>query len=187
MTRQRGENTHPDHLWQGGGLSAVHNESFPRWAIDTDTDPLTTQVALSVGVPCQVGDVITNITFKSGATAAGTPTNWWFALYDTSGTLLDQTADQTTTAWAANTAQTVALGTPQLCTVEGIYWVAIMMKATDQVSLLGRSLGLAGASAGILSTHAVMAQTHGSSLTDTAPATITSATTVAAMPYCVLT
>jgi hypothetical protein len=51
----------------------------------------------SVAIPLEVGDVVTNLTFLSGATAAGTPTNYWFALYDTSATpaLIAQSADQT--------------------------------------------------------------------------------------------
>ena len=35
----------------------------------------------SLAVPIQAGEVITSITFRSGSTAAVTPTAWWFALY----------------------------------------------------------------------------------------------------------
>jgi hypothetical protein len=86
-----------DRLSVGGNLSA-----------------LTTQVMLSVALPLEAGDVVTNLTFVSGDTAAGTPANWWFALYDTAATpaKIAQTADQTSTAWAANTVKTVALSAP---------------------------------------------------------------------------
>ena len=45
-----------------------------------DLAALTTQVMTSVVLPLQTGALVTNLTFISGATAAGTPTNWWFAL-----------------------------------------------------------------------------------------------------------
>lgn len=174
---------------RNGSPAGLMRESFPRWACTTDLTAPTTQVMTSVAVPLQAGDIITSITFKSGATAAGSPTNWWFALYSSAETpaLLAQTADQTSTAWAANTAKTVALATPQLITAPGIYYAAFMMKASTVTSLVGRTLALAGASTGSITGQKVLAQTSGSSLTATAPATITSATTSALVPYVVLT
>ena len=153
---------------------------------NADTDPLTTQVMLSVAVPLQPGALISNITFKSGATAADTPTNWWFALYDTAGALMSQSADQLTAAWAANTVKTLALATPQRITTPGVYYAGIMVKATDLPSLIGKTVGIAGASASILSSK-VLAQTSGSALTGTAPATIATPTTIANVPFVVLT
>ena len=191
MTRQNGDPISPEYLFEGSpsqASSSPHTSPFPKWACDADTDVLATGVMLSVAVPLQAGDTITNITFKSGATAAGTPLNYWFALYDNSSTpaLLAQTDDQTTTAWAANTVKTLALQTAQVVSTAGIYYAAVMMKATDQVSLIGKTLGIAGASASILSDK-VLCQSSGSTLTDTAPSTITSGTALAAMPWCVLT
>lgn len=169
-----------------GSPSGLRAQSIRALDVDTDLDPLTTQVALHVAVPLQVGDLVTNISFKSGATAADTPTNYWFALYDTDLALAGQTADQTSTAWAANTLKTLALTTPYRVTETGVHYASIMVKATDLPSLIGTSVALAGASASILSS-AILAQTSGSSLTDTAPATITSATTVATVPLAILT
>jgi hypothetical protein len=142
----------------------------------------------SVALPLQAGDVVTSLTFKSGATAAGTPTNWWFALYSSAATpaLLSQSADQTSTAWGANTVQTLALATPQLVTVAGVYYAAIMVKATTPPTLLGASVALAGAAASILSSK-VLAQTSGSSLAATAPTTIATPTTVATVPLVIAT
>lgn len=179
---------HPDFL-RNGSPSTILRESFPRWACTTDLTAPTTQVMTSVAVPLQAGDVITSITFKSGGTAADTPTNWWFALYSSASTpaLLAQTADQTSTAWAANTAKTVALATPQTITAAGVYYAAFMMKATAVTTLVGRTLGLAGASSGSVSGQKTLAQTSGSSLTDTAPATIATPTASALVPYVVLT
>lgn len=182
----RYDSTHnPDWLTEGSP-SGVRAQSLRQVDCTTDTDPLTTQVMLSVAVPVQTGDLISSITFKSGATAADTPTNWWFALYGTDGALLAQTADQTSTAWAANTVKTLALTTPKRITQAGVVYAAVMVKATDLPSLIGKTVGIAGAAASILGSK-VLAQTSGSALTDTAPATIATPTTVATVPFCVLT
>lgn len=171
-----------------GSPSGLRTQNLRSLDVSADTDPLTTQVMLSVAVPLQAGDLVTNITFKSGATAADTPTNYWFALYSSASTpaLLSQSADQTTAAWAANTVKTLALATPQRITSSGVYYASIMVKATDLPSLIGKSLGIAGASASILSSK-VIAQTSGSGLTTTAPSTITSGTAIPSVPMVVLT
>lgn len=153
-------------------------------ASDSGSVALTTQVMTSVPVKLAAGDVITNVSFVSGATAAGTPTNWWFALYDSQATpaLLAQTADQTSTAWAAFTVKTVALATVQTITKTGIYWVAIHVKATTVPTLLG-TVGVKP----IVTGERNLAQTSGSALTATAPATIATPTVANFVPYVVLT
>lgn len=179
----------PDWLMDGSP-SGMFRSTFPRRHIQSDVAAaLTTQVMLSAAIALNTGDTVTNLTFVSGATAAGTPTNWWFALYSSAATpaLLAQTADQTTTAWAANTAKTVALSTPQLISTSGIYYVAIMVKATTPPSLLCDVLGIAGAGGALISGQKPLAQTSGSSLTTTAPATIATPTGVVNVPYCVAT
>jgi hypothetical protein len=167
--------------------SGVYRESFDRRLINTDLAALTTQVMSSVAISLQAGDVVTNITFKSGATAAGTPTNWWFALYDDSATpaLLAQTADQLTAAWAANTAKTLALATAYTVNRPGIYYLGCMVKATTPPTLIGFT-SFAGGVGGVLSTDKALSVTSGSSLTTTAPATIATPTTVATVPYAVV-
>jgi hypothetical protein len=45
-------------------------------ASDTGSAPLTTQIMTAVPLALAAGDVITNLSFQAGATAAGTPTNW---------------------------------------------------------------------------------------------------------------
>lgn len=72
---------------------------------------LTTQVMLSTALPLVKSTVVTNLTFASATTAAGTPTNWWFALYDPAGAFISQSKDQFTTAWAANTVKSLPLTT----------------------------------------------------------------------------
>jgi hypothetical protein len=146
--------------------------------------PLTTQVMTSVPIFLTAGDVITSLSFRSGATAAGTPTNWWFALYSNAATpaLLAQTADQLTAAWAANTTMTKALATAQTISITGIYWATIMVKATTVPSLLG-SIAVPP----IVTGERNLAQTSGAALTGTAPGTIATPTVANFAPYVVLT
>jgi len=186
MSSRYGSNT-DEHWLRQGSPSGIRNQSIGLLDIDADlAAALTTQVMTCVAVPCQVGDLITNVSFTSGATAAGTPTNYWFALYDPSLNLLAQTADQLTAAWAASTPKKLPLTTAQRCTTSGIYYAAVMVKATTVPSLIGKNVVLAVAAGG-LDGSKVLAQTSGSALVGTAPATIATPTTVATLPLAILT
>lgn len=187
MTRQDGPYFDENYLRQGSPTNTTFAESIPRYAAVNDCAAAATGVMLSVGIPLQYGDVVTNLTFVSGGTAADTPLNWGFALYDTAGAKLAQTADQTTTAWAANTAKTKALATPQTITTPGIYYAAMWMKATAVVTLAGSTTQHAVVAGALGLSAVILAQTSGSTLTATAPSTITSATTVKEIPYVVAT
>ena len=151
---------------------------------DTGHPALATGVMTSVPIYLVAGDLVTNLSFVSGATAAGTPTNYWFALYsmDATPTLLAQTADQTSTAWAANTVKTLALATAYRVPKTGIYHAAIMVTATTPPSLLG-----AIAARTVVTGERNLSQSSGSALTTTAPATITSPTVKNFVPYVVAT
>jgi hypothetical protein len=78
-------NTYDPDWLLAGSPSGVFESSIHQESINADLAALTTQVMTSVAVPVQPGETITNITFQSGATAAGTPTNCWFALYSAAG------------------------------------------------------------------------------------------------------
>lgn len=169
--------------------STFFRANLPRFGLyDSASD--AGQVALAVGVITAVriklgsGDVITNISARSGATAANTPTNYWFALYSNASTpaLLSQSADQTSTAWAANTTKTLALAAPQTITAPGYYWVAIMVAGTGAPTLLG-GIGVAP----IVTGEANLSVSSGSGLTTTATATLASPTVKQFVPYVVLT
>lgn len=190
MTKKRGDAINKDYLLQGSPTNSTYVENFPRIHCNTNVSALTTQVMTSVAITLQAGDIVTNLTFRSATTAAGTPTNYWFALYSNASTpaLIAQTADQTSTAWAANTTKTLALSTAYQVTVTGVYYAAIMVKATTPPTLAGlTALQHADVSTGLLTTEKLLAVTSGSSLTTTAPATITSATAVTTVPYVVIT
>jgi uncharacterized membrane protein len=159
--------------------------NIPRVPLDAaDVGVLTTQVMTSVPIFLGAGETVTNLTFTSGATAAGTPTNWWFALYYTQATpaLLQQTADQTSGAWAANTTKTVALAAPVSITKSGFYWAAVMVKATTPPTLIGARFAPA-----LVTGERVLAQTSGSALAATAPATIATPTALTMAPLAAAT
>lgn len=174
---------------KNGQPSGVQRANLRREDVTGNLSALTTQVMLSVALPLEVGDLVTSLTFASATTAAGTPTNWWFALYSDASTpaLISQSADQTSGAWAANTAKTLALTTAYLVPKTAVYYAAIMVKATTVPTLAGLSIVNAAHAGALISGQKILAQTSGSGLTDTAPATITSATTVATVPYVVAT
>jgi hypothetical protein len=171
-----------------GSPSGVLRANLRRTECGGNLSALTTAVMTSVGIYLEAGDVVTNLTFCSATTAAGTPANWWFALYSTASTpaLLGQTADQVDAAWAANTPKTLALATPYTVVTTGIHYAAIMVKASTPPTLLGAALNV-NASGAVVSGQKVLAQTSGSGLTDTAPATIATPTTIASVPYVVVT
>lgn len=151
---------------------------------DTGQVALATGVMTSVPVYLAAGDVVTNLSFRSGATAAGTPTAWWFALYSNASipALLAQTADQATGAWAANTTKTLALATAQTVTVSGVYWAAVMVTATTPPTLMG-----SGVVAPIATGEKNLSQSSGSSLTTAAPTTIASPAVKQFAPFVAIT
>jgi hypothetical protein len=136
---------------------------------DTGNVALATGVMTSVPLFLVAGELVTNLSFISGATAAGTPTAWWFALYDTQATaaLIAQSADQTTTAWAANTVKTLALATAYRVVKTGLHWAAINVTATTPPTLIG-----AVGARPVVTGEGNVSQSSGSGLTTTAPATI---------------
>lgn len=148
---------------------AFHRANLPRIGLTDLTTALATGVMTSVPLDLEAGDTVTSLSVVVGATAAGTPTHFFLALYDTSATpaLLGQSADQTSTAMAADSVQTIALATPVKISKSGTYRVGIMSAAATPPSLLG-TLGAKP----ILTGQTALAQTSGSALTATAPATI---------------
>lgn len=189
MARQDFPLQSPEYLRQGSPDNRTFEESMPRWAAGANNAIGATGVAHATPIPLQAGEVVSNITFATATTAAGTPTAGFVALYSSAATpaLLAQSADFGNTARAANTAFTVALEESVLITEAGLYWVSICFAASTVPTLRGATLGHATLAGAMGVGLPVAAQSHGSSLTDTAPATITSGTTVATPIYYVLT
>lgn len=128
---------------------------------------------------------VTSITFMSATTAASVPLNQWFALFDDARGKLAVTADDTTTAWAANTAKTLTVtGGPFVTTYAGLYYVGLMVLATTVPTIA--CIGSMGAAT--FRTHpagGIPAAVADSSLTNPAscPATFTDVSSLTALPY----
>ena len=167
------------HLNSAGRPDVFHRANLGRVGLD-DVAALATGVMTSVDLWLNEGDLVTNLTFISAGTAAGTPTAYWFALYDPTSVLMAQTADQTTTAWAADTVKTLALATAQRITRSGKYKAAINVTASTPPSLVGT----VGAKP-VLTGEGNLSQFSGSGLTTTAPATIASPTFKRVVPLVV--
>ena len=182
MARQQGNRIDPDWLRLGSPTAVAGiNETYPHHLCGTDNAIGATGVAHATGIPLQAGDVVSNITFLVGGTAAVTPTAGFVALYSnaTVPALLGQSADFAATARAANTAFTVALTTAVTITADGLYYISIAFAAATIPTLRGISTGSAVAAGALGLSFKVLAQSHGSGLTGTAPATIATPTTVA--------
>jgi hypothetical protein len=151
-------------------------ETIPRLAVISSQAALTTQLAYFQAIPLLKGQVISKITFESGTTAAGTPTNQWFGLWSPARAQLALTADDTTTAWAANAEKQLTLSSPYTVPSDGLYYVSCMVKASTVPTLHGISSnattnGQSPVLAGTDSTH--------TGLTDPASAPSTAAITAA--------
>lgn len=168
------------YLNSAGRPDVFHRANLPRVGLD-DVAAAATGVMCSVALFLQEGDLVTNLTFISAGTAAGTPTNHFAALYSGAGALMAQSADKLTEAWAADTAKTFALAAQRI-TKSGIYYAALSVTATTVPTLVG-SVGAKP----FLTGEGNLAQTSGSSLTGTAPATIASPAFKRAVPLVIAT
>lgn len=155
---------------------AFHRANLPRLGL-ADIAIAATGVMLSVPIDLEAGDTVTSLSVVTAGTAAGTPTHYWLALYDPAGNLLSQTADQTSTALAADTVLTLALAAVQKLTKSGTYRVGISFTAGTVPTLLGTLCAK-----GALTGQPVLSQSSGSALGATAPATIATPTAVKSYP-----
>jgi len=177
-----------------GNLAQRSNAAYTGLNAVTDqAAALTTQVCTSVAVPVEVGDVITKITVLVGATAAGTPTNGFAALYSgiTVPALLGQATDITSNAIAASAGFTFTLASPVMVTTalapQGFIYVSVMSKATVVPSLASTALAAAVGYKWFPNSPLFFAATHGSALTNLAPATIVTPTAQTVVPLVFLT
>jgi hypothetical protein len=161
-----------------------YRSNLPRFPLDDVAEGLATGIMTAVPLWLRAGDTVTNLSFLSGATAGGTLTHWWFALYSNAATpaLLSQSADQVSAAWAADTWKTLALGTAQKIAASGIYWAACMVAATTVPSLIGTRAAKA-----LVTGETAIGQTSGSALTTTATATLATPTAARQVPLVVAT
>lgn len=135
------------HLNTGWAIISQFNESalkagaYETMARQIVADDLTTALASGTLVLVAAdlpGDLlVNNISFVSGSTAAATPTHQWFGLFDASLKCLAVTSDDTSTAWAANAAKTLAISGGFRTTYAGLHYIGVMVAATTVPSLAG--------------------------------------------------
>jgi hypothetical protein len=90
------------------------------------------------------GTVVNNISFWSATTAANTPTNQLFGLFDQNRNLLQSTSNNTTTAWASNSLKTLALTSSYTTTYSGLHYLGIMVTATTVPTIKGFTASTGG-------------------------------------------
>jgi len=159
----------------------------------TDGAALTTQVATAVAIPVEIGDVISKVTVLVGATAAGTPTNSFAALYSGLAVpaLLTQSVDGGAAAIAASGSFVFTLPAPVLVTAAnapfGYLYASVMVKATVAPTLASTTVATAVAYKWFPNSPLGLgALAHGAALTSTAPATITGQVAQAVTPLVTL-
>ena len=104
-------------------LTGCKAETFPRHLVPEVNTSLLSSGRLSLeAIAIMQGELLTSISFWSATTAAGTPTNQLFGLYDNNLNLLRSTNNDTTTAWAANTRKTLNLTSTFTTTYSGLYY-----------------------------------------------------------------
>jgi len=188
MTKQNGPYYDENYLRQGSPTNTTFAETIPRIQATLGTIVLpATGVELAVGIPLQFGDVVANLSFIIGATAAVTPTAGYVALRSPAGALLAQSADFATTARAANTAYTVAMTAAYLVSTPGLYYACISFTAGTIPTAHGMNLGNAVVAGAVITGVPILAQSHGAAVGAVAPATIATPTTVATVPYLIAT
>ncbi|WP_367128322.1 hypothetical protein [Saccharothrix sp. HUAS TT1] len=159
--------------------------NIPAWACTSDLAATGTGVAIGTFVFLRKGDIVTSLSFVSGATALATGTAGWHALYDASGNLLAQSAGQGATAWAANTARKLALTAPYTITADGWYIVATSTTASTVQTLIGCA-PIVTASGAVHTGSKPLGFTFGSATGDVAPATTGTRTAVAKCPLAIV-
>lgn len=141
--------TSPADPWAVYGIAGTVAESMPRMLCsEANLAALTSGTMFMQAIYLRAGQKISNISFHSATTAASSPTNCFFGLYNSSRIKVAETANATTTAWAANTLRTLSLTAPFTVTESGIYYVAILVTATTVPTLKGLTAKTASQLAG---------------------------------------
>jgi hypothetical protein len=161
------------------GITGTIAETMPRELCPevNSTVPSASGTLFMQAIYLTAGQVINNIILSSGTTAAGTPTNYAAGIFDgTTRNLLANTANQTTTAWAANTVKTIPLTAAFRVPTSGLYYIGFYMTATTIITMKGGTARTGGQLAG---TAPIISGTSSTGLTTALPnpaAALTSST-----------
>lgn len=143
---------------------------------------LTSAQLFMVAVPLVKGQIVANISFLSGSTALNTGTNQWFALFSAARVQRAISADDTSTAWGANTVKTLAMTAAYTIPTSGLYYLGCMVKATIAVPTLA---GVLVPNTTALNLPPIIAGNADAGLTNPAscPSTAGAITVAATVPY----
>lgn len=131
------------------GIGGTQAETMPRHVITETNSVMGASGVLNMqAIYLKAGQLVSNISLHSATTAAGTPTNYRFGLFDGSRNLLAESANQTTTAWGAQTLKTLAMTTPYRVLVSGLYYIGYYMTATTVPTMKGNTTKTGGQLAG---------------------------------------
>ena len=153
----------------GGNLgpTGIIAETIPRELCpEVNTTMGATGALNMMAIYLVVGQLVSNIALCSATTAVVTPTGYRFGLYDASRNLRATSADQTTTAWAANTYKSLAMVTPYRVPTSGLYYIGYYMTATTVPTIKG---GTAKTGGQLASTVPILHGTSTTGLTTTLP------------------
>ncbi len=113
-------------------------QSFDRAAATiADLTIATTGQLYYMQLPLPVGALVSALTFRSGETAASTPTHQWACLMDSTRAIQAISADKTTTAWAADTDVTFTMGTAFRIPSGGPWYAGLMVAASTVPTIDG--------------------------------------------------
>lgn len=164
---QGGEYTYAAPWRPNLGPASTIAETIPReLCSEVNTTAGASGTLFLQAIYLQAGQLISNISIWSATTAAGTPTNGFFALYDGARNLVAQTANHTTEAWAANTVKTKALTTAYRVPTSGLYYIGLLQVATTIATIKG---GTAKTGGQLASTAPIMHGTSNTGLTTSLP------------------
>jgi len=127
------------------------------------------------------GTIVNNISFWSATTAAGTPTNQLFGLFDQNRNLLRSSVNDTSTAWAANSIKTLALTSAFTTTYSGLHYLGIMVTATTVPTIKGFTAAVGGQ---LANAAPALRGTSNTGLTTALPATANAPAAVTTSAWC---
>lgn len=126
-------------------ISGALYETFDRDMCNEVNTALLSTGRLSLqAIYIPAGTLISSISFWSATTAAGTPTNQLFGLFDSNRNLLATSTNGTTGAWAANSKKTLSLTATFTTTYSGLYYLGLMVTATTVPTIKGNTARTGG-------------------------------------------
>jgi hypothetical protein len=169
--------------------SAALYETVGRPGAASDLTAVLTSGKLSlVAIYLPAGAVVASVSFVSGITGltrGSSDSHLWFALYNTNGTtLLRQSTDDTSGAWAATTLLTKTLTSSYTVTASGLHYIGVMVNiGTGGAPVLPtlRGIGTSNTITGL--SPILIGQTSDTGLVGTAPSPAGALTVASGFPY----